>query len=347
MRWPSPLAGAKLICPFVPSGPSQGKRMKVIICGAGDMGGVHFETYSSIDGVSVAAVSDPDPRRLQPFERRAARLYSSSEEMIDEVAADCVSIAAPTAFHAPLAIRALSRGMNVFCEKPMARTLAQGKAMTAAAKKARKILAIGYVLRFNEAYRLAREMVMSGRLGTIGTIRTSRCARLSALWHSDVAANGGATFELLTHDLDWLAWTLGPVRRVFARGLSAGARAGKRDYTLALLRFRNGAVAHLEGSLAEAGDFYATYEIAGSGGLLSYDTRRSASLEASLITPSGLESYRKAPSAVRPFASQIQTFVDCVRRGTPFSPSPAESLTALRLASAVEKSVLTGKPMQV
>jgi len=319
--------------------------MKVAICGAGDMGGVHFDTFSKIEGVKVVAVSDPDAPKLGAFAGKGVKVYASSEEMIDKAGADVVSIATPTAFHARLAIRALSRGLHVFCEKPMARTVADGEAMVRAAKDAGRTLAVGYSLRFHEAYRVARDYMMSGRLGRVGTVRTSRCAQATSAWHDDIEANGGAAFELLTHDLDWLQWSLGPVKRVFARGLARGRKTVDGDYVLAVVRFASGVIAHLEGSLAEVGEFYATYEIAGDGGLISYDTRKSGVLQMRLLMSEGLRVTTDTPALERPFARQIASFVAAVREGRSYELSAEEALPALRLAAAVLESIDSGRPV--
>lgn len=274
-------------------------------------------------------------------------MYASSEEMIDSVDADIVSITTPTAFHASLTIRALGRGRNVFCEKPMARTLADGERMAKAAERAGKTLGIGYSLRFHDAYRMAREHMISGRLGRVGTVRTSRCAQSTVRWHSDIEANGGAIFELLTHDLDWLQWSLGPVKRIFVRGLARGKRTVERDYALAVVRFASGAIAHLEGSLAEAGEFYAAYEIAGTGGLLAYDTRKSGVVETRLAGPGGLRAATDAPAGERPFAKQIASFVAAVRDGREYEVNGEEALPALRLAAAAFESLEAGRPVSL
>ena len=318
--------------------------MKVAICGAGDIGSVHFETLAAIPGVEVVAVSDPDAARLEAV--RDARKFASSDEMLEKASADMVTIAAPTQFHARLAIKALGRGMHVFSEKPMARNYADGVAMVEAARKAGRQLGIGYSLRWHDAYRLARDYMKDGRLGRIGTVRTSRCASAAPRWLDDVKANGGAVFELLTHDLDWLQWSLGPVKRIFTRGRAKAADTVERDYALAVLRFENGAIGHLEASLAEVGDFYATYEIAGSEGLLAYDTRKSATLETRVETGEGVRMAANAPGEKSLFAREFEAFVAAVREGRPFEVSGEEALPALRLAEAAFESLRSGKPVE-
>ena len=311
------------------------------------MGARHFEAFGALAGVEVTAISDPAREKLEPFSRRGVKTYPKTEEMIDESGADCISIATPTAFHSALAIRALGRGLDVFCEKPMARTVQQGQAMVDAAGKAKRQLGIGYTLRFNDAYRLARETVRAGKLGKIGVVRTSRCAESRPPWLSDIEANGGATFELLTHDLDWLQWTFGPIKRVFARGLSKGKQTVQGDYTLAVARFADGTIGHLEGSLAEKSAFHMSYEIAGDAGLLTYDSRRAKVLEARLVTAQGLVSLSEAPQREGPFAREIRTFVEALESGRTYEVSGEEALPALRYAAAVEKSIQSGEPVEL
>jgi UDP-N-acetylglucosamine 3-dehydrogenase len=229
----------------------------------------------------------------------------------------------------------------------MARTTAQGEKMAKAAACAGRTLGIGYSTRYHEAYRIAREYMMSGKLGRVGTIRTSRCADSNVRWHADIEANGGAIFEILTHDLDWLQWSLGPVKRIFARGAAKERKTAEKDYCLAVVRFAAGTIAHLEGSLAETDGFYASYEIAGTGGLLAYDTRKAAVLETRIAGPGGLKIAFDAPSMERPFARQIGAFVAAVREGREYEVDGEEALPALRLAEAAFESLQTGKPVSL
>ncbi len=320
--------------------------MKVAICGAGQMGHAHFITLSEIDRVQVVAVADPASEKLGIYSERGVATFGSAEEMLDKANADIAVIATPTAFHAPLAIRALDRDMHVFCEKPMARTSSEGRKMVAAAEKSGKTLGVGYVLRHHEAYVLARNYICSGRLGNIGTVRTSRSASVAPRWTADIEANGGAAFELLTHDLDWLRWSLGPVRRIFARGLASRGAIVERDYCLAIIRFENGAIAHLEGSLAEADQFFAAYEVAGDAGLLSYDTRKSIVLEARLMTAEGLAASSETPQNERPFTRQVRAFLDAVESGRKYEVDGREGLESLVLTEAVLACIQSGEPVE-
>ncbi|MHC4712402.1 MAG: Gfo/Idh/MocA family protein [Planctomycetota bacterium] len=321
--------------------------MKVVICGGGAMGRAHLETFSAIDGARVVAVAEPESTKAGFFGERGIRTFADGGEMLQSVNADLAVVATPTAFHAPLAISALERGMHVFCEKPMARSLEDGRAMVRAAEKAGRTLGIGYALRFHDAYMLARDYIQSGKLGRTGTVRTSRCAQKAGSWTADLEANGGVTFELLTHDLDWLSWSLGPVKRIFARGLARGKKQVERDYALAVVRFEDGTVAHLEGSLAEAQEFYASYEVAGSEGLISYDTRRSTVLEGRFITAEGLEGVSEAPQKKRPLARQIAAFVRAIETGDAYEVSGGEGLKSLALTVAAYQSIQSGEPVEI
>lgn len=96
--------------------------LRAAVVGCGRMGAYHAGTLARrLAGVSLAAVSDPDAgaaRRLA--DELGTRAYAAADEAI--AAADAVVIAAPSEFHADLAVAAARAGRHVFCEKPMGRT---------------------------------------------------------------------------------------------------------------------------------------------------------------------------------------------------------------------------------
>ena len=121
--------------------------IKVGVIGLGMMGQSHFLRLVDSPLATVTAVADRDPDRLQGAAPVAGNLdlgrdrlamgdvarYSEGADLIAEADVEAVWICLPTPQHAPMSIRAAQRGLHVFCEKPMARTLEQADAMIAAA----------------------------------------------------------------------------------------------------------------------------------------------------------------------------------------------------------------------
>ena len=128
--------------------------IRVLVVGLGTMGLSHTRAYRSIDGFSLAglcthraaaradlAAEFPDVPRFDDF---AAALA--------EVRPDAVAICTYTETHADLAAQAFAAGAHVFCEKPLADTMAAAELVVAAARAARKILLIGYILRVHPSW---------------------------------------------------------------------------------------------------------------------------------------------------------------------------------------------------
>lgn len=164
-----------------------------------------------------------------------ATAYESLDSFLD--AMDAVVIAVPTTEHMSLALRAFQSGCDVFVEKPIATTVEEAQAMIAAAASAGKILQVGHVERFNDAF----EAVLPG-IEAPSFIEVHRLAPFTVRG-TDVSVVG----DLMIHDLDLLNHILGEwpieIRAAGAAILTAGA-----DIVNARLEYPGGCVANVTAS---------------------------------------------------------------------------------------------------
>ena len=107
------------------------------------------------------------------------RQYKNEEEMLADPDVEMVVIALPLWLHAPVAIRAMNAGKHVFCEKLMAHSVGECKAMVRTAHSKNRLLAIGHQRHYSALYDNANYLVQNGHLGDIRHIR--------ALWHRNNA----------------------------------------------------------------------------------------------------------------------------------------------------------------
>src|SRR5690606_13888639 len=138
-------------------------------------------------------------------------------------------------------------GKHVFCEKPIARTVDDAEAMTAACATAGVILQVGHVVRFYPEYERIKQVIDAGTIGQVAMVRTQR--RIAPImerspWCADLEKNGGLIIDLMIHDIDTLRWYFGEAERVYAHGLSYTEWQQTRDVAMASIRFRNGTIAH-------------------------------------------------------------------------------------------------------
>jgi len=151
----------------------------------------------------------------------------------------------------------------------------------------------------------------------------------------------------MIHDFDWARWTLGPVERVFARGLAYAGRE-RKDMAMAVLRFRGGAIGYVEGSWADPSVFRTTLEGSGSAGLLRHDSRQSAPLKFELFPAEASAAVVAVPGGglhEDPYVAQMRDFARWLMGGPPPRCAAEDALEALRISLAALDSIRTGLPV--
>jgi len=268
-----------------PDRPS-GIGLRVGLVGAGFIGRTHLAAWRS-EGFDVV-VFDVDPARssslAEPFGASAA---PSIEALL--AATDVVDICTPTHLHASVAVAAARAGRHVICEKPLARTLADGETMLAAARDAGVRLLVGQVVRFYPEYAAAHKAVMAGAIGDPAVLRltraNSRPRQPADHWFFDHARSGGIILDLMIHDLDFARWVAGEVVSVACRSAAFERPDAGVDHAVAILTHASGAISHVSASWAYAPPTSRTaFEIAGSRGLIEQDSDRTAAVERGDIT---------------------------------------------------------------
>jgi predicted dehydrogenase len=127
--------------------------------------------FPSTECVAVCDV-DRSHRERAAKEVNAAKQYEDFRELNDRKDINAVVIATPDHWHALVAIDALRKGKDVYCEKPLSLTIAEGRAIAKVAKETGKIFQVGTQQRSDKRFRLACELVRNGRIGKVKTIET-------------------------------------------------------------------------------------------------------------------------------------------------------------------------------
>ncbi len=206
------------------------------LVGLGIMGQNHARVLSSLSGVDLVAVADPqgDTRSVLPEHK----ILSSIEEVIAKGVDYCV-VAAPTAFHEEISMKLIDSGIHILIEKPIAHSLDSALRIEDAAKNKGIIGAVGHIERFNAALQQARNRIQAGELGEIYQISTRRLGPFPSR-----IADVGVIMDLATHDIDLTAW----ISNSFYKSVSAQAaiRSGREheDLVAIVAQLSNGIVAN-------------------------------------------------------------------------------------------------------
>jgi predicted dehydrogenase len=337
---------------FRPELPGPGA-MRVGLVGAGFMGEAHSVAWRSL-GVASLTIYDSIPAAADHlaglFDAAAAR---SLDELFE--ASDVVDVCTPTYLHREVVVAAAAAGRPAICEKPLARTVADGEAMIAACRAAGVPLFVAHVVRYINEYVAAKQAVEAGRVGRLAVIRlrreSSRPNKPAGHWFFDPARSGGMMLDLLIHDYDYARYLAGDVESVWARTVrdSSGAEV---DFGFAVLRHVSGAITHVSGGWVYPWPVFRTgFEIAGDAGLIAYESTDTTPVTSYLIgeraageAGTGLPD---SPVTENPWALELADFVASIQGGGPPRVSAQDGLEAVKIATAVIESSRTGHPVSL
>lgn len=208
---------------------TMGKKLRVGIIGAGMIAqSGHIPAYRRFpDSIEIVAICGPHAESVKAVAEKYSigKWFLSAQEMLDSCDLDIVSICTPNARHVADAALALSCGVNVLCEKPLALTEKDAAGLFAMARARGLMLAACQTLRFNPEYMAAREAVLAGDLGKVHfgacTCVRRRGAPKRGAFLSTELNGGGAMADIGVHFLDAILWMMGNPRVVSVSGSSS------------------------------------------------------------------------------------------------------------------------------
>lgn len=195
------------------------------LIGGGKMGRSLARGVAAADAARVVAVCDP----AEGVAKAAAEeigggevaAYTDLGEMLARDDIGAVIVAVPNYLHAEVSMRAAEAGKHVFCEKPMALTVADARAMIEACESAGVKLMIGQVLRYMPPHVWVLDLIRSGDLGKPFGMQVTRIGggwsgRFVAPWRLERETSGGPLFEINAHEIDLMRQVLGEAKTVYA-----------------------------------------------------------------------------------------------------------------------------------
>jgi predicted dehydrogenase len=233
--------------PVTPRGPAALPRLGFL--GVGWIGRSRMEAIAMDGRAEVALVADPSPECLgAALESAPGAAPAAGLDELIEAGLDGIVIATPSALHAEQAIAALESGAAVFCQKPLARTAAETRAVIDAARAADRLLGVDLSYRHARAMHVVRDLVASGGIGRVHAVDLvfhNAYGPDKAWFREPRLSGGGCAIDLGTHLVDLLLWTLGgPAVESVTASLRAEPGAVE-DFCAAQLELEGGVVARL------------------------------------------------------------------------------------------------------
>ncbi len=195
--------------------------LRVAIVGCGGISRSHAAAYDHLSGASLVAVCDTDRERLnqRADEYEVAGRYADFLEMFDRERLDLVSVCTHAPLHEAVTVAAADAGINVLSEKPLAVDLESADRMVARCAAAGVQLAVSHQFRFTPAFRVAKQLVEAGHIGTLRLVR-------------EIGKGREAGFELMemgVHYFDEMDLFMGGIAWLYAQATYHGHEVGVAD----------------------------------------------------------------------------------------------------------------------
>lgn len=349
-------------------------RVRVAVIGLGWPGQRHVEAYLKQPDVELVAICDANPTLLAQTRMTSgvARALGSVEEVLNLDRLDAVSVCLPNFLHAPVAIAALETGRHVLCEKPLARTVAEGEQIAAAVERSGRVFMMALNNRFRPDMLALKALIEAGGLGEIyygksGWLRRIWSPIVRGWFTQRALSGGGPLIDLGVHMLDLALWFMGNPTPATVSGVTfapfrerVAARIGSpidtEDMATGLVRLTDGRAIAVEASwvgFSEHQDHAscalfgdrggATLERYGGHTRLKVFTEPAEGLPltATPIASDGVE------TILTSFSNEIRHFIDRVREGGEPSAPVGQGLDVLRILDALYRSAETGREVAI
>ncbi len=210
----------------------------------------------------VACYTRSEQKRQAFAAKYGCRAAPSYEAILEDRGVEAVVNTTPNNVHLETTRAAAAAGKHVFLDKPIANTIADARALTAACRKARVVLALGYQRRRESHFRWVRRQIDDGVFGKLvnaeANISRDRLGKIDlGSWRYTAAGMpGGVMLQIGIHYSDVLEYLMGPIKAVSSRLAQLVLPGDNPDVASLVLEHENGALSTLNASYASASEYY-------------------------------------------------------------------------------------------
>lgn len=261
------------------------EKLKVGIIGSGFIAAHHCYGYSllhNVELVAMASLLEDESKDLMKKFDIPGNPYKDYKEMLN-LDLDAVSLCLPNFLHKSVSIDFLEAGKHILVEKPLARTVAEGKEMLNAAKKANKQIFYCENNMYAPSFSKVKEVIEEGAIGQIymGRGKEHHSGPHSEWFYKADKSGGGSILDLGVHDIACLVWFLNcNVEKVFCQTTITQPERGNfgkcevEDNAVGILYFENGAQVVIEESWCAPGGYDMLFQLYGTQGEITVNPTR-------------------------------------------------------------------------
>ncbi|HEV2423320.1 MAG TPA: Gfo/Idh/MocA family oxidoreductase [Terriglobia bacterium] len=288
-------------------------------------------------------------RLARKFGAKHAYGYDDYDACLAEPEVEAVFVASANGAHAEQTIRAANAGKHVLCEKPMAKTVDECRAMIEAARRSRVRLMIAYRKYFEPGTVTLRKMIAAGRLGRLRMMHSSFTFRLEAAkaWHfSHAASGGGSLVDVGVYPVNTCRWLAGemPVEVAGHAWALDPERFREVDENVVFqMRFSSGLVVQASSSFAAAKSSF--LHVHGEKGWATLVPAYSYTEARRLLGESGTREFDRHFRKIDEFALELDALAECVFEGREPEPNGLEGARDVAIMEAIYRSAREQQPI--
>jgi predicted dehydrogenase len=340
-----------------------GRRLRGVAVGAGYFSQFHYDAWQRIEEATLVALCNRDRARGDAIATRygVPKVYSNLVDMLDTERPDFIDVITPPDTHAEFCALAAERGIDIMCQKALARTFEESAAIVSTADAAGVRLMVHDNFRFQPWHREMRRLIDRGAIGRLHSI--SSRTRMGDGWAEDAYLSRQPYFRTMrrllifetgVHFIDVFRFLAGEVREVYARLRRLNPVIAGEDCGVVLFEFADGATGvwdanrYNESLESDPRYTFGEFLLEGSQGAIRLleDGRL-------LLHPLGGRPQEHAYAhARRGFAGDccfftIRHFIDRLLDGRPFETNGPDYLRTLAVQQAVYESAAADRPVRV
>ena len=238
-------------------------RLKVASIGMGWWSDVLADAIKRSRKLEIVACYTRTEEKRKAFSAKyGCKAVASYEEILRDPGIEAIVNTTPNNVHLETTRAAAEAGKHVFLDKPIATTISDARAITAACRKARVVLALGYQRRKESHFRWIRQRIDNGEFGKLvnaeANISRDRLGQFQAdSWrYTAEGMPGGVMLQIGIHYTDVLEYLMGPVKAVRGALAQLVLPGENPDIASLILEHENGALSTLNACYASASEYY-------------------------------------------------------------------------------------------
>ena len=292
---------------------------------------------------ALASVADRDAENAAAFADEFGGKADSIDAVLEQHDLDGIIIATPAFTHADLACRALAAGRHVYVDKPLAMSLDEANRIVAAARDARRVVMVGHLIRYHQAFITLQQEIASGRIGKVQHVMANRLAM------GRIRSNESVIHDLCPHDTSLLLALMGEEPTSVSCAGASHITPGIIDHVSAMFAFSDERTAAMNISWISPYKEHRLTVIGSSGSIVFDDSRPWAeklTLFRDDIQPQGdgFAISRSEPVFLpvdesEPLKQEVATFIDCCDTGKVPPTDLTEALAVQRVLEQMHMSI--------